>query len=230
MITIRSPDVYYSLRDICFLLPSRQWGTPGFQLSLWSIHLMFCGEGFGTIHPWVHFLLTWRSWIFWIRNIRKTNSWWYRQIFICTLDIADDVADLVWIPYGPESNWSTGVSLPTSVRPKVTTRRLLLWCGAFSGYIQAFSFSCALKSQVTGCLKLTFSFRCILHRVLPNLTDFVTRQMFSEFPSKISSSLFNHLSTLVVNPNRDSLRMARISFYLRRHLVHLCGMDEWLLS
>ena len=70
-------------------------------------------------------------------------------------------------------------------------------------------------------LNLTFSFRCILHRVLPNLTDFVTRQMFSEFPSKISSSLFNHLSTLVVNPNRDSLRMARISFYLHRHLVHM---------
>ena len=124
-----------------------------------SIHLMFCGEGFGTIHPWVHFLLTWRSWIFWIRNIRKTNSWWYWQIFICTLDIADDVADLVWIPYGPESNWSTGVSLPTSVRPKVTTRRLLLWCGALSGSIQAFSFSCALKSQVTGCVKSNHLFQ-----------------------------------------------------------------------
>ena len=29
------------------------------------------------------------------------------------------------------------------------------------------------------------------------------------------------ISTLVVNPDRDSLRMARISLYLRRHLVHL---------
>ena len=210
-----------------------------------------------------------RPWIFWKRNIRI-------NIYICTLDIVDDVADLVWIPYVPESNSpkptrGTGVSFADQCPTKTDDKMSCCPPWAATRCPLCMSISTVLRRHPDGCcrgavytlrfysvvlrlvfievsgsihpvmqmairqgsqvvLNLTFSFRCILYWVLPNLTDFVPRHMFSEFPSKISSSLVNHLCGVCwgiwhlsfVNPDRTSLRMARISLNFRRHLVHLC--------